>query len=324
MKFSIALPTDRVDQPDEFVTGEAVAEVAATVERSGLDACFVTDHPAPDTKWLDGGGHHALEPTVALSFAAAATRTTLVHTHIYVLAYRNPFLAAKALASLDVLSGGRAVIGIGPGYLRAEFAALGIDFDSRVAATDATVDLLRRLWAGEVVAGEDMVETPSAWSARGVLQLPTPARQPTLWFGGNSRRSMERAISVGQGWSPFPTSPQLAGTARTASISNLDELQTKMIEFHIRCEEVGARRADRRLFRCVLAAGLPERPICRPAVDRRARHDVRPRRHLDRCGVPGPRPGGAHRSSGAFRRRDRQAAQRLSSPGRWAPSQIRG
>lgn len=161
-----------------------------------------------------------------------------MHTHIYVLAYRNPFLAAKALASLDVLSGGRAVIGIGPGYLHAEFAALGVDFDSRVAATDATVDLLRRLWAGEVVAGEDLVETPSAWNARGVLQLPTPARQPTLWFGGNSRRSMERAISVGQGWSPFPTSPQLAGTARTASISNLDELQTKMIEFHIRCEEV--------------------------------------------------------------------------------------
>ena len=96
MRFSIALPTDRVDQPDEFVTGEAVAEVAATVERLGLDGCFVTDHPAPDTRWLDAGGHHALEPTVALAFAAAATRSILVHTHIYVLAYRNPFLARNA------------------------------------------------------------------------------------------------------------------------------------------------------------------------------------------------------------------------------------
>ncbi len=239
MKFSIALPTDRVDQPDQFVTGAAVAEMAAAVERLGFEACCVTDHPAPDTKWLDGGGHHALEPTVALAFAAAATTTTLLHTHIYVLAYRNPFLAAKALGSLDVLSGGRLVIGIGPGYLRAEFASLGIDFDSRVAATDESVEILRRLWAGEVVAGEDLAVTPPAWKARGVLQLPTPERQPTLWFGGNSRRSMERSIAAGQGWSPFPTpAAQLANTARTASISNLEELQAKMIEFHVRCEEV--------------------------------------------------------------------------------------
>jgi probable F420-dependent oxidoreductase len=238
VKFSVTLPTDRVDQPDEFVTGDAVAELAATIERLGLDACCVTDHPAPDSRWLDGGGHHALEPTVALSFAAAATRRIHVHTHVYVVAYRNPFLAAKALGSLDVLSGGRLVVGIGPGYLRAEFAALGVDFDTRVAATDATVELLRRLWAGEVVVGEDLVETPSAWKARGVLQLPTPERQPTLWFGGNSRRSMERAIAMGQGWSPFPTVAQVAATARTASISDAAELEAKMVEFHVRCEEV--------------------------------------------------------------------------------------
>ena len=115
MKFSIALPTDHVSRPDEFVTGDAVMEIAAAIEAAGLDACFVTDHPAPDAKWLGAGGHHALEPTVALSFAAAATTTLAVHTHIYVLAYRNPFLAAKAIASLDQLSGGRSIIGIGPG-----------------------------------------------------------------------------------------------------------------------------------------------------------------------------------------------------------------
>jgi probable F420-dependent oxidoreductase len=234
VKFSIALPTDHVSRPEEFVTGDAVMEIAAAIEAAGLDACFVTDHPAPDSKWLGAGGHHALEPTVALSFAAAATTSLLVHTHIYVLAYRNPFLAAKAIASLDQLSGGRSVIGIGPGYLRAEFQALGVEFDERVELTDEAVAVMRRVWAGETVAAES-----KRWSARGVEQRPIPARQPTLWFGGNSRRSIERAARVGQGWSPFPTAPALARTTRTASIESLDDLAPRIELLRELCERAG-------------------------------------------------------------------------------------
>ena len=73
MRFTIGLPTDHVRRAEEFVTGDAVMECAGTAEAAGFDACFVTDHPAPDAKWLAGGGHHALDPFVALSFAAAAT-----------------------------------------------------------------------------------------------------------------------------------------------------------------------------------------------------------------------------------------------------------
>jgi probable F420-dependent oxidoreductase len=234
MKFSIALPTDHVSHADEFVTGEAVMEIAAAIEAAGLDGCFVTDHPAPDAKWLGAGGHHALEPTVALSFAAAATTSLAVHTHIYVLAYRNPFLAAKAIASLDQLSGGRSIIGIGPGYLRAEFEALGVDFDQRVELTDEAVAVTRRVWAGETVAAES-----KHWSARGVEQRPIPAQQPTLWFGGNSRRSIERAARVGQGWSPFPTAPALARTTRTASIESLDDLAPRIELLRELCDREG-------------------------------------------------------------------------------------
>ena len=234
MKFSIALGTDHVHAPEQFVTGDAIAEIAQAIERSGLHAGFVTDHPAPDAKWLDAGGHHALEPTVALSFAAAATSTLRLHTHIYVLAYRNPFLAAKALGSLDVLSDGRMIVGIGPGYLRAEFRALGMDFDTRVDDTDASVEIMRHVWAGETVAAET-----ERFQARGVRQIPTPRAQPTLWFGGNSRRSMERAIAFGQGWSPFPTPQALASTARTASIASLDVLAAKLTLLHSRIDEVG-------------------------------------------------------------------------------------
>jgi alkanesulfonate monooxygenase SsuD/methylene tetrahydromethanopterin reductase-like flavin-dependent oxidoreductase (luciferase family) len=127
MRFTIGLPTDHVSHANEFVTGTSVMECAAAAEAAGFDDCFVTDHPAPDAKWLAGGGHHALDPFVALSFAAAATTRLRVQTHILVLPYRNPLLTAKSVLSLDVLSGGRVILGVASGYLKPEFAALGVD-----------------------------------------------------------------------------------------------------------------------------------------------------------------------------------------------------
>ena len=128
-------------------------ECAQRPRRAGFDACFVTDHPAPDAKWLAGGGHHALDPFVALSFAAAATTRLRVQTHILVLPYRNPLLTAKSVLSLDVLSGGRVILGVAPGYLKPEFAALGVNFDERNELTDEAIDVMRRVWT------EDEIET---------------------------------------------------------------------------------------------------------------------------------------------------------------------
>ena len=102
MRVSVQLPTDRVEQLEEFCTGEAIAGMAQAVEAAGLDACFVTDHPMPDDRWLASGGHHALDPVVALSFAAAATERIQLQTHILVAPYRNPFLMAKSIASPSV------------------------------------------------------------------------------------------------------------------------------------------------------------------------------------------------------------------------------
>ncbi len=136
MRLSVGLPTHRVDRADEFVTADAVAQLAAAAEAAGFDAVFVTDHPFPTDGWLAHGGHHALDPLVALAFAAAATRTLRLHTNLFVLAYRNPFVSAKAIATLDVLSGGRVILGVGAGYLEGEFDALGAPFDERNDATD--------------------------------------------------------------------------------------------------------------------------------------------------------------------------------------------
>src|SRR6185312_17223918 len=97
MKFTFHLPVDHVRSPAEFVTAAAVAEMAQALERAGIDAAYVTDHPAPADSWLASGGHHALDPFVTLAFAAAATTTLKLHTNIIVVPYRNPFMTAKSV-----------------------------------------------------------------------------------------------------------------------------------------------------------------------------------------------------------------------------------
>lgn len=236
MRLAVGLPTDHVERRGEFLDGGAVGEMARHAEVVGIDAVFVTDHPAPDDRWLAGGGHHALEPTVALSFAAAATTTLRVLTNVYVLAYRNPLLAAKTLASLDVLSGGRLTVGVAAGYLRPEFRALGVEFEGRNDALDDGVRVLRAAWTGESFAGEG-----PGWSTKGTTILPRPTQRPAppIWCGGNSRRAIDRAVTLADGWMPFPTPPGLSGAARTAEIATLDDLAARLDLLDERCEAHG-------------------------------------------------------------------------------------
>lgn len=227
MKFSANLP---VGLPGDMT------ECARILERHGIDAGFVTDHPAPDARWLHGGGHHAYEPTVALSFAAASTERLLLHTHIYVAAYRNPFLAATALGSLQALSGGRLVVGVAAGYLRPEFAALGVDFDRRNELTDECIGVMRRVWAGETVE----LATDRFRAKFAVAAPPGPAIDaPPIWIGGNSAAAIRRAVAVGDGWSPFPSPPALAASARTASMSTLEDLAGRLDLLRVQCESAG-------------------------------------------------------------------------------------
>ncbi len=152
MLASYGLPTHRVDRPDDFLTASAVSELARAAEAAGFAAVYTTEHPFPPDAWLAGGGHHAIDPLVALSFAAAATTTVRLHTNLFVLALRNPFLAAKGIASLDVLSGGRVILGIGSGYLEPEFEAVGASFSDRNRRTDEGIAAIRAAWSGERVA----------------------------------------------------------------------------------------------------------------------------------------------------------------------------
>ncbi len=257
MRFSLQLPTDRVAAGDEFVGARAIAEMARTAESAGFDAAFVTDHPFPNDRWLASGGHHALDPFVALSFVAAATERLRVQTNITVLGYRNPFLLAKAAASLDVLSGGRLILGVAAGYLKREFQALGADFEARNEVADESVRAIQRAWTEE---GIELIGRHFVATGNTMLPRPLQRPHPPIWIGGNSRRAIRRAVELGDGWIPFPTLGIVPERVRTAAIVSLSDFDERMAYARAHGETIGRRRP---LDVCFVPFGLsmnaPER-----------------------------------------------------------------
>ena len=139
--------------------------------------------------------------------AGAATTTLRLQTHVFVVAYRNPFLAAKSVLSLDRLSGGRVILGVASGYLRPEFGALGVDFDERNELTDEAIDAMV-----DVMDERRRRRPTAATSARAATRCCRVRSQqphPPIWVGGNSNAAIRRAVERGQGWLPFPN-PQAA------------------------------------------------------------------------------------------------------------------
>ena len=225
MRISLHLPIEDVSQPGEFLTGAAVAELARAIEASGADAAYVTDHPCPAEGWIAHGGHHALDPFVALSFAAAATTRLRLHTHLIVLAYRNPLLTAKAVASLDRLSDGRLIMGVGVGYMQQEFAALGVDFTERGKLVDEALAAMKLAWAGEPFALQGR-----HFDAPGNVSQPMPLQRPhpPIWAGGNSALAIRRAVGSCDGWAPFPAKGKLSEITGTDDIATIDDLKAKI------------------------------------------------------------------------------------------------
>jgi probable F420-dependent oxidoreductase len=225
VKVSLGLPTHRVDQAPEFLTAGAIAEMARNAEAAGFDAVFVTDHPFPGDAWLAHGGHHTLDPWVALSLAAAATTTLRLQTNLLIAAYRNPFLTAKAASSLDVASGGRLILGIGAGYLEPEFEALGIGFDERNDLTDEAIGAVKEAWKGQSVA---MAGHHFAVPGNTMLPAPIQRPHPPIWVGGNSRRAIRRAVELADGWVPMPNPARSATRRRTPALETLSDLVEKV------------------------------------------------------------------------------------------------
>ena len=146
MRFTITHPMHSHPYNPELVSGSGIATVAAAAEAAGFHGFGFTDHPAPSQRWLESGGHDALDPFVAMGYAAARTTTLRLIPNIVVLPYRNPFVVAKSGATLDMLSDGRFTLAVGVGYLKREFTALGVDFDDRAALFEEALEVIRAIW----------------------------------------------------------------------------------------------------------------------------------------------------------------------------------
>ena len=201
-------------------------ELAVAVEAAGFHGMSLTEHPVPGARWMAAGGHQTLDPFVGLGFIAAVTERLRLLTHVSVAPYRNPFLLAKAAATVDKLSGGRMVVGIGTGYHKAEFFALGVDFDERNVLFDEALDVLPMHWKGEPFS-----YTGTHFSARDVMALPRPVQDPIpIWIGGNSKLSRRRAATRADGWMPMPGGPELSTTARTVQIADDAQLAEMIVD----------------------------------------------------------------------------------------------
>jgi probable F420-dependent oxidoreductase len=257
MRYAITHPMISHPYNAELVSGAGVGKVAAAAEAAGFHGFGFTDHPAPSQRWLEAGGHDALDPFVAMGFAAARTTTLRLIPNIVVLPYRNPFIVAKAGATLDLLSDGRFTLAVGAGYLKREFAALGVEFDERNALFDEALELIRAIWTTDGVTFEG-----SHFTARGITAHPRPTSRPhpPIWIGGNTGRARQRVVAFGDGWCPFAAPAMLANTAGTAAMDSLELLRNGIDDLRGRLDAAGRDPSSVDISFNNFAGGSPGQP----------------------------------------------------------------
>jgi len=187
----------------------ALVDMASRADELGFDSVWVHDHVFNVGHVLDRiGGRPYYEPMTFLSFVAARTRRVRLGTSVLVLPYHNPVRLAKAAATLDVLCGGRLVMGVGVGLIEKEMQAMGTPFAERGAYTDEAIAVMRALWAAEEprFAGK-------YYRFEGMKFSPRPLQTPSipLVIGGVSRAAIRRAARLGDGWQPLGLSPEALG-----------------------------------------------------------------------------------------------------------------
>jgi probable F420-dependent oxidoreductase len=144
-------------------------------------------------------GESALEPLTLLSYLAGCTSHVQLGISVLIVPHRNPLYAAKVLSTLDVLCGGRVICGVGSGWMREEFEALGLDFDRRGEETDEWIRIFKACWLdGDPEYHGKLYSFPKLKFEPKPLQKP----HPPIWVGGNSRRAMRRAVELGDAWHP--------------------------------------------------------------------------------------------------------------------------
>ncbi len=145
------------------------------------------------------------EPLAALNFLAGCTTRVKLGTHVLILPYRNPVLTAKILATLDVLSGGRLILGVGVGWMEEEFLAMGLDtYAQRGEVTNEYIQIFKELWTSE---RPEFHGKHYDISEVGFLPKPVQQPHPPIWIGGHTNPAIRRAATLGDGWMPIGLRP---------------------------------------------------------------------------------------------------------------------
>ncbi len=178
---------------------EDLVQVVRAADEAGLDHVTCSEHAVVPTDVAAQRGGTYWDPAATLAYLAAVTTQVRLVTHVLVLGYTHPLVLAKRYATLDRLSGGRVVLGVGVGSLEEEFRLLGVPFEGRGERADDALRALRAAlasggptYAGPHYAFDDVVLDPA----------PVQAQIP-FWTGGRTARSLRRALELGQGWTPF-------------------------------------------------------------------------------------------------------------------------
>lgn len=205
-------------------SGETAAQIAQAAEAAGFESVWTGEHVVlpdpqtppspvpPETPFLD--------PAVALTWVAAHTQRVRLGTGIIILPLRNPLVLAKELASVDVLSGGRLIFGLGIGYLKAEFDALGVSFEHKGARAVEYLEAILSVWTAAQPAYHGRFV-----SFAGIRALPQPAQtpHPPVVIGGQTAQAYRRAVTHANGWYGFALDPAATATC-------LAELRTALAE----------------------------------------------------------------------------------------------
>lgn len=198
MKFGIVIPLHR--DIDALVN----LELAKKAEMLGFDSIWISDHVVLPTKYEGRFSKVLYDPFVLLASIAAKTEKISLGTSVIIAPYRNPLVVAKMVSTIDVLSDGRVIFGVGPGWMEEEFDVLDIPFNERGKRADEYINIFKELWVKDEPQFEGVF-----YSFSKIKFYPKPVQKPhpPIWVGGISEKAIRRAVALGNGWHPVWLSP---------------------------------------------------------------------------------------------------------------------
>ena len=194
-------------------TPAIIGDILESAEEAGIESAWIAEHIAIPPDDAEGSGGRYLDPLSTLAWMAGRTKSIRIGTGVLVLPYRPMLPTAKAVATIQELSGGRLLLGVGIGWMQAEFTALGVPRERRGRISDDTLAFVHECFANEVVQA----------NGQPFIFKPRPARPP-IYVGGAAPHAIERALKLGDGWMPM---------------GGLDKVRGEVAEFKARAEDAG-------------------------------------------------------------------------------------